>query len=173
MCKYWTVLAQNDGFDGVYFIFRYDDKMKGGDDNYFKYEPLYSGWTAHNLKERIVSKIERNIRGFGKLMVYDYDQIWTNIIRNAEKDSLRNIYHGCFVSYDDTPRRGNRGVFVKNASAEKFAYYLEKLLDISEQQGKEFVFLTAWNEWGEGAFLEPDQINNFNYLKSVEEVISK
>ena len=41
---------------------------------------------------------------------------------------------------------------------------------ISERQGKEFIFITAWNEWGEGAYLEPDTIHKYEYLNILSEL---
>ena len=38
------------------------------------------------------------------------------------------------------------------------------------QQNKEFLFLTAWNEWGEGAYLEPDTIFGYEYLNAIKEI---
>ncbi|KAA4688655.1 glycosyl transferase, partial [Bacteroides intestinalis] len=38
-------------------------------------------------------------------------------------------------------------------------------------QGKEYLFITAWNEWGEGAFIEPDEINKMSYLDAIKEVV--
>lgn len=82
------------------------------------------------------------------------------------------MYHGAFVSYDDTPRRGNKGKLVKGASPKKFKHYLNSLVKISNQQGKDFIFLTAWNEWGEGAFLEPDAMYKYEYLEVIQ-IITK
>ena len=60
-----------------------------------------------------------------------------------------------------------------NVSAEKFEKYLGELYRISCEREKEFLFLTAWNEWGEGAFLEPDKAYGYAYLEAVRRVTDK
>lgn len=56
MCSYWNNLSKEDGFNGIYFVFRYKD---GGiitsNEMAFKYEPLYSGWTKYSFVDRIIN----------------------------------------------------------------------------------------------------------------------
>ena len=75
------------------------------------------------------------------------------------------------MGYDDTPRRGKRGTVVIGQTPQKFQKYLDQLYRISQSQGKEFIFLTAWNEWGEGAYLEPDSEDGYAYLEAVHRVV--
>ncbi|MBR4625547.1 MAG: glycoside hydrolase family 99-like domain-containing protein, partial [Alphaproteobacteria bacterium] len=78
-----------------------------------------------------------------------------------------------FVGYDDTPRRGVfRGSIVKGGTPEKFQTYFTKLLTLCQRQRKDFVFLSAWNEWGEGMMLEPDTINKYAFLEVIKHVIT-
>ena len=44
-------------------------------------------------------------------------------------------------------------------------------MDISKKQNKEYVFLTAWNEWGEGAYLEADCENEYRYIQTIKEIV--
>ena len=77
------------------------------------------------------------------------------------------------MNYDDTPRRGNKGKVILDSSPEKFCHYLGSLLSICSTQGKEYLFLTAWNEWGEGAYLEPDSQYGFAYLEAFKRASMK
>lgn len=171
MCEYWNKLAVNYGFDGVYFIHRFDEREKIPQTNIkFRYEPIYSGWSKQSTYQRIINKISKVMHGYGTLNVYSYDIIWKRLIKNARKCRDKEIFYGAFVSYDDTPRRGRKGIVIKGSTPLKFKRYLSELISISEHQGKDFIFLTAWNEWGEGAYLEPDSINGIEYLKAIKEI---
>ena len=51
----------------------------------------------------------------------------------------------------------------------KFSRYLRATLRRSLEEGNEYVFLNAWNEWGEGNYLEPDERYGYSYLEKVRE----
>ena len=171
MCDYWNELAVKDGFAGVHFIIkRNDDLGIPVKYNIFKYEPLFSGWPKRTLLDKIRNKLNIWLCMEFPPNKYNYDVVWKKILQNARKDVAQNIYHGAFVRYDDTPRRGNKGKLTIGETPEAFKGYLKELLSISGRQNKEFVFLTAWNEWGEGAYLEPDTISGSSYLDSINAI---
>lgn len=168
MSNYWNSLAQKDGFNGIYFIYKNKRWFKWEDDIIrFNYEPHYDGWQNPTAWERRIQRIKKMLKTTYQPLYYDYDTIWRRIISNAHSATPQE-YLGAFVSYDDSPRRSLQGKIVKGASPRKFHKYLSELVSISEQQGKEFVFITAWNEWGEGAYLEPDNIHEYQYLESIK-----
>ena len=96
--------------------------------------------------------------------ILEYDDVWNDIL--SKKTSKRTFLEG-IVGYDDTPRRGRKGCIVDHSTPEKFSYYLTELLAKSAACGKDMVFLNAWNEWGEGMYLEPDQKFGEEYLSAI------
>ncbi len=176
MCNYWSELAIKDGFAGIRFIIKSSDYKVYPKMFYrYNYEPHHSAWEP-KLFQRIVNKIMRVLHisctKQEGILFYDYDKVWKNLLKYASKHCEPNLIHGAFVGYDDSPRRGtNNSKVVVNQTPEKFAKYLGELMRISNKQGKEYVFLTAWNEWGEGAYLEPDSIDGMDYLNSVRNAL--
>ena len=170
MAEYWSKLSIKDGFDGIFFIYRY---VRTNDLNAytFKYEPQFSAWSDPQFTDKLRNRILKFVSNNSRPKEFDYDRVWKTILYNARKMNDKTVFPGAFVSYDDTPRRGSGGTIIKNATKEKFEKYLRELIDISTLQNKEFVFLTAWNEWGEGAYLEPDTVDKFDYLNSIKNVM--
>ena len=74
-----------------------------------------------------------------------------------------------FVDWDNTPRRKNRGQVCIGASPEKFEYYLTKQIKRArEVYEKDYLFMFAWNEWGESGYLEPDEKYGYGMLEAVK-----
>lgn len=169
MCDYWKILAKENGFDGMCFVSKCNYQNANLDYS-FKYEPL----SVNNRKEVFVSRLQ-NIKNryIPSLRIYNYDKVWKKILSDAKKNKDNNQFYGAFVGFDDTPRRGKKAKIILGQTPEKFEFYLKELLKISNEKNKEFVFLTAWNEWGEGAYLEPDTIDGDHYLKAVKRVVEQ
>ena len=166
MAAYWDKLAVSEGFAGVEVVYSYNP-FHGipSTAKKFRYEPLYSGWG------RFIDRLGRLLlrhKVQTEVKTYSYDDEWERIIANARRCRDKNTYYGAFVSYDDTPRRGSKGKAVLGATPEKFCGYLRRLREICSRQGKNYIFLTAWNEWGEGAYLEPDSVSAYAYLEAYQ-----
>ena len=105
------------------------------------------------------------------LFIESYDKRWSRILANARRCQYAHTFFGALVDFDDTPRRGNHARIMSDATPDKFEKYMRELLKISQKKKSEFVFLTAWNEWGEGAYLEPDETNGYAYLEALKRAI--
>lgn len=170
MAAFWDKIACQYGFNGVQCIYRRDQKYAiPKSEMVFTYEPANSAWGG--IWERSLSKVAKYLNINEGLKTYDYDKVWKKILDNAKKHSTLNHIPGAFVAYDDTPRRGSKGRVVVNDNPIKFREYIELLIRLNKQQNKEFIFLTAWNEWGEGAYLEPDKKNEYGYLEALQKAL--
>jgi hypothetical protein len=138
------------------------------------YEPAESAWAPDSIVQKIYQKGREKVhQKLGLLNSFSYDEIWKKCLHTARRYKGEKLYYSGFVGFDDTPRRGKNARIVIGATPQKFEKYLGELLDICQKQNKEFVFLTAWNEWGEGAYLEPDVTNGFAYLEAIKRATDK
>lgn len=100
------------------------------------------------------------------LKIYDY-------VSARKKMCERRIefpYHPCvFVSWDNTPRRGEHGIVFINSGPEQFEAGLRDAVRsvLPEPPEERLVFINAWNEWAEGNHLEPDLKFGLRYLEAV------
>ncbi|WP_192384902.1 glycoside hydrolase family 99-like domain-containing protein [Mesorhizobium silamurunense] len=87
---------------------------------------------------------------------------------NRPKPSF-NMFRGIIPGWDNTARRQNNPTIVVNSSPELYGEWLRFLRfqarqDHPDPEGR-LVFVNAWNEWGEGCYLEPDQRWGLSYLE--------
>ena len=101
----------------------------------------------------------------------DYIEFYKELLIQA-KENITNekIFQSVIVDWDNTARYKNRSKFFKNASPKKFEKFLNELLIIEKKKKNEFIFINAWNEWSEGAYLEPDATNGYKYLEVIKKI---
>ena len=163
----WNEWAIEAGFSGLYIIAS-NSSLEGcrNVDAYLIHEPTYTRSTLGN------AMMDDNQYGDEWNRRFSYDKTWSAIL-NREYRSDRKVYVGGFVNYDDTPRHSVAGTCYSDAAVDKFKYYFEKLVVKNILLKNEFTFLNAWNEWGEGMYLEPDKENGYGYLEAINLVMDK
>lgn len=152
MSECWNHWVQSEGFDGIYFI---------GANN--KNETLVDA-VLYPAPQTVMGDM-LNAFTDAQLKVLDYKTVWGGMLNKAYIENRAMV--GAFVGYDDTPRRGQRGCVIDNMRPEIFEENLTRLLAINVLHGQPFTFINAWNEWGEGMHLEPDEENGMVYLEAV------
>jgi hypothetical protein len=176
----WNEWALAEGFDGIYFIkgARYQDKgYRGSFDAIVSREPDYTlaydeNFFMHGyrfLRTRLLKIINKYILsrlGTGIVMYFiPYDKVWEKILKRDYGDT--SIIPGAFPDWDNSPRKAYNAYVVKGATPEKFRRYFGKLYETAKKAGSPFILINAWNEWAEGAYLEPDERHGYGYLEGI------
>ncbi len=183
--------AKENGFNGVYFIgiksyeLINENSIYKNFDAKLKFQPryLFNNKFFHRTSSlSLVEKIARTLPEFLQLKIgrikflleryrtIDYIDFWEELISQAKKENSEKIFQSIIVDWDNTARYKKRSKFFKNVSPSVFEKYLLKLTKIEEEKNNEFIFINAWNEWSEGAYLEPDTKNKYSYLKVIKKV---
>ena len=79
-------------------------------------------------------------------------------------------FKGVMPGWDNTARRGGNSFCFEHATPGAFQGWLEETIDETRKQhygDERLVFVNAWNEWAEGAYLEPDRRFGHSYLEAV------
>jgi GT2 family glycosyltransferase len=104
--------------------------------------------------------------------IHDYRQTALKYLKAETPDFVR--FRGVMPSWDNTPRRQDQGTIYRNSSPGYYQAWLEAVLDFTREQyfgDERIVFINAWNEWAEGAHLEPDLRFGHGYLEATQNAI--
>lgn len=179
--RVWNSCAEENGFSGVYIVSartgrKEIEKRENLIDAYYNFEP---GYTRNHLESKIALFPEKMRTVFARWCNTFFK---TNILENkvnAQKvcASMKNIkdvpskpvYPGAFVKWDNTPRRGKKGISYMKTTPNLFSEQLKSIRDYAHELNydNEFIYINAWNEWGEGCFLEPDENDKYSYLEVI------
>ncbi len=89
--------------------------------------------------------------------VVDYRKVANEALARAPADYP--WYRGVMVSWDNTARRQDTPHVFVNSGPAQYQEWLEGAVRFTRAHApadRQFVFINAWNEWAEGAHLEPD-----------------
>lgn len=178
MIQYWDKRCKEEGFNGIFLVEEFNSFQKSTSCREAKamleFEPMNSLSNNTSFVEKSVNYIKKFVKKSlyrDTLEVYDYDKIWKKIIKQKHNLEALDLYLGAFVDWDNTPRKGKKGLVIKGATPEKFEKYLQMQVRRANENNIKYIFINAWNEWGEGTYLEPDEKNKFEYLKAIKRCI--
>ena len=169
--KTWNALAKQNGLDGFYF-FGFTFKPECKNDILNKgYESVVTDNILEfkNADPSFVDKIRRKIFHRPKILYYNDYSKW--IMSHYE---LKDNIHPCInPNFDHSPRSKDRGVVICDHSPEKWEKLCKQILSLCcKRNGDDnLVFIKAWNEWGEGNYLEPDMTYGHQFIDATRRAI--
>ena len=130
------------------------------------------GFPPHNHKWDWVPHFELRVdkRFHGNILSYQ------SMVADAERKMLRlppKSYPGVMVTFDNTARRQWKSDVWFGANPYSFRRWLSAACSAvaDREPDSRVVFVNAWNEWAEGAVLEPTRRFGRSYLQAVRDVV--
>ena len=104
--------------------------------------------------------------------VYDYADVLRKEMARSDPPYLR--FRGAMPSWDNTSRKGLSGNVFQGASPALFETWMKFLVNDARRRlpaDRRLIFVNAWNEWAEGAHLEPDRRHGHGNLRAVRNAL--
>ena len=99
--------------------------------------------------------------------ILDYDDV-VEAMRRRDPVAYQR-WPGVFPGWDNSPRRRREALIIRNAMPETFQEWVRAAKAEAEKVRPDgLLFVNAWNEWAEGAVLEPDQRNGDQFLQALK-----
>ena len=185
----WNALAQKEGLGGFHFvglspslpdltlssIMRPDGFINGrfdavralGYDAVMSTNQKYAELKAGGRLHKACFGALRRIRPGLLIEKYDY----SGIVRHfyTEGDRRPDVYPQLLAGWDRSPRSGRQAIIYFNRTPEAFGEAARRCVECVKEKPEErrIVFLNSWNEWGEGAYVEPDGEFGEAFLKAL------
>jgi hypothetical protein len=174
----WNRLADENGLGGFHFVGITEPLSKLNitniraidqniEENIDRYKDLgldavctvgqkYAEIKSSGRIRKIVFAMARRIFGGGVLDKYDYSKIVDHYY--SPSDKREDVYPQLIAGWDRSPRSGRRAIIYYNDTPDAFGKAVDNVVDCIKNKNPEhrIVFLNSWNEWGEGAYMEPD-----------------
>lgn len=188
--KVWNSLAIKEGLAGIHFIGNInvgvvpklgDMPLSVFDVLPYKTMLINYGFNAvtfnrQNLVMKQVNFFKKGIRELGRRLfhrpyIFQYKEVVKTLV--GKEDLAEDLYPIVVPNWDHTPRSQYGGQVWVNSTPELYQRYLLSVLNEvdNKQPDHQIVFLKAWNEWGEGNYLEPDLKWGRQYLEATKNAL--
>ncbi|MCI5877863.1 MAG: glycoside hydrolase family 99-like domain-containing protein [Lachnospiraceae bacterium] len=186
MFELWNALAKEKGFDGLYLVAMNTgwglDRTQNLYDAYMNFEPIQTICNdmsyrrqLQQIKREHVEKVHREKCNLTNRLfaqnAYTYSYLCKQIEQGYGVESMKKTYLGAFPGWDNSARKDEDSWIIRNSTPKRFGKHVERMLRCSEKLGNEYLFINAWNEWSEGAYLEPDERYGYAYLEELKRSI--
>ena len=180
------------GFDVALFMKIWDDLAKKHDLGGFHFFDFsYGMWNYNTINHRLFDSSvldvlfdtfnNRTQKEFNKkrilttkvrpLHIASYNDYVQTAIKLFKQNPL--VYPCIIPGFDHSPRSGNRGHILYDSTPELWGGLVREIVEMLSYRPFEenLLFVKAWNEWGEGNYLEPDIKYGEKYLEELSKAL--
>ncbi|ETD85300.1 glycosyl transferase family 1 [Rhodobacter capsulatus YW1] len=161
----WRDWCRKNGVGEIYLAypqsFETVDPAEYGFDAAVEFPP--NNYSPDNLTDRVPG-LSPEFDG----IIYD----WRSYVERSRNYPMPDykLYRSVCPSWDNTARRKNKGAIFANSNPAEYRVWLEnavtRTLADARTPDERVIFVNAWNEWAEGAHLEPDTKYGYAYLEA-------
>ena len=173
MVDLWNDLAKKSGLTGIFFIGytldienEYDSIKKLG---------VNAVCSCRMRRHKRGSFLWALRKGLSMLTHtperYNYRKVYPSLV-GMEETQKEDVFPTMIPNWDHTPRSGANGYLFTNSTPKLFQKHAEDVLNriCQKPAGRQICFLKSWNEWGEGAMIEPTEEKGFAYLEALKKL---
>lgn len=190
----WNNLAKENDLPGFHFVGIIDSMPeinnnninnidKAVDDNINKAKAMgfdaigttgqkYAELKAGGKIRKLLFAAARRIAPGVLIDKYDYCKIMNNFY--SPSDAREDVYPQLLSGWDRSPRSGRKAIIYYNNTPDTFKKAAQNAVDFVKNKAPEhrIIFLNSWNEWGEGAYMEPDLKYGKGKIKALKKILS-
>lgn len=167
----WRKFLIEAGVGDPYLVmaqaFNDEDPRPYGLDAAAGFPPHNGGFTLPNERNTL-KMIDKKFEG----IAVSFNKVMARMLEN--NSTKYRIFPGVCPRWDNEPRKPGRGFSLFGTSAANYGNWLrfaaERVMTTSAVDER-VVFINAWNEWAEGAYLEPDKHHGYAYLAETRRVL--
>ena len=170
--RLWRKYLINAGVGDPYIVKShiddYIDPEVFGMDAAAGFPPGPNGWSLPEIGASFV-KLDPRFSGW----IRSYEMLAAQFCALPRQE--HTFFHGVCSGWDNEPRQPGQGTCFFGSSPRSYGLWLERACrrTLDERVGDErLVFVNAWNEWGEGAHLEPDRHHGYAYLAATARALN-
>ena len=168
--RVWRSTAEKLGIGSLHLCavqsFGYSSSLEDGFDAMVEFPP-------HSIGVGEVTDTMPDVAPEFKGKIFSYPDVIRYCLNQGSGIGLP-VYRGLMSGWDNTARRGSNSHVFHGGTPENYEVWLRRLLDYTRrhhQGDHRLVFVNAWNEWGEGAYLEPDEQFGYGFLEATARAV--
>jgi len=168
--KRWRNWCRNNGIGEIHLT--YTQSFEAVNPNKYDFDAAVE-FPPNNSGPPVVTNQMEQLKSEFQGTVYDW-RIFLERSKNYQQPSY-TLFRSVNPSWDNTARRKSSGTVFTNSSPDGYKTWLSRAIKETTKQysnrSERLIFVNAWNEWAEGAYLEPDQHYGYAYLQATRDAL--
>ena len=160
--KYFNTIGENDPYLVMPQMDGDDDPLVYQMDAAAGFPPHRVGWRERQVPLETLNQFDAAYNG----NVVAYERMARTALNN--RSTKFKLFPGVCPSWDNEARKPGRGYCFLGGNPELYQKWLLRSCQVVASEARtpdeRIVFINAWNEWAEGAYLEPDRHYGYAFL---------